>query len=123
MCRIVKYKTRFAFDSIFKVNHNIIADNELSRADNESLAGSVLFLLSFPIKNLHYVKGRSDVSSYLHHFFYIALMLNLHLSFIVLRNFSDHSQNDLCSFDVSSRKYNVRIVFLEIESFSTILKR
>lgn len=53
MCQIVEYKTRFVFDSIFKVNHNIVADNELSRADDESFAGSVLFLLSFPIENLH----------------------------------------------------------------------
>lgn len=51
ICQIIEYKKRFAFDSIFnKVNRGIFSDNELSCADDESFAGSVSFLLSFPIK-------------------------------------------------------------------------
>lgn len=53
MCQIVEYKRRFTFNSLFKINHGIIADNEVSRADDESFAGSVSFLFSFPIENLH----------------------------------------------------------------------
>lgn len=76
MCQIVKYKRRFTFNSIFKINHGIVADNELSRADDESFAGSVSFLFSFPIENLHTDLPRKETRwcffLYLHRFLHCA---------------------------------------------------
>lgn len=87
---------RFAFDSIFNVNRDIVADNEQSRADDDHLQAVFHFYCLFQ-SNLHTgllcKRARWCLFLFLFTLLFTSqvLILNLHLSFIALRNFNDHS--------------------------------